>query len=42
MRIWRPLSDERSKPVKEMGRIRRAEKRKSSERGTMEWRTGEK
>jgi len=38
--IWRPLSDERYKPVKESGAMRRAEKQKSSERGRMEWRTG--
>ena len=38
--IWRPLSDERYKPVKERGGKGRAEKHKSSERGRMEWRTG--
>jgi len=38
--IWRPLSDERYKPVKEKDGKGRAEKQKSSERGRMEWRTG--
>jgi len=38
--IWRPLSDERYKPVKERGGKGRAEKQKSSERGRMESRTG--
>jgi len=40
MGIWRPLSDERYKLVRERGGMRRAEKQKSSERGSMEWRMG--